>query len=191
MEESGDSLKLVLESNTKEEEEWGGSNAVPGETGEPKEDVGDINALLVSSGDSMDESGYQREEPVPDRRVMKDGGQVRQRPVSSSEDEEDSAAGERGADVLASSNEGDGDPDHKTRIPELASEGHRNGLCRRRTAKAKVKVSVTVDKKKPARKTIYCGSCKGCRILMDCGKCTMCRKKPKFGAVGSGQQAGQ
>ena len=35
VEESGDSLKLVLESDTKEEEKRGGSNAAIGETGEP------------------------------------------------------------------------------------------------------------------------------------------------------------
>ena len=61
VEKSEDSLKLVLESNTDDEEGQGGSSAVPGETGEPKakmkEDFGDINTLLVSSGDSMDESG--------------------------------------------------------------------------------------------------------------------------------------
>ena len=120
----------------------------------------------------MDESGYPREEPVPDRRVMKAGGCVRQRMVSSS-NEDDSAAGERGADVLASSDEEDGDPDHEACLPELASEGHRAGLRKRRTARAKVNVSVTVEKKKPGRKTIYCRSCKGCRLLMDCAKCAM------------------
>ena len=61
VEESEDSLKLVLEPDTDEEEEHGGRSAVPGETGEPKEemkeDFGDIDALLELSSDSMDESG--------------------------------------------------------------------------------------------------------------------------------------
>ena len=62
VEESEDSLKLVLESDTDKEEEQGGSSAVPGKTGEPKEemkeDFGDIKELLVLSGDSMDKSDY-------------------------------------------------------------------------------------------------------------------------------------
>ena len=45
-----------------------------------------------------------------------------------------------------------------------------------------------MDKKKPVRGTIYCGSCKGCRILRDCAKCTMCRDKPKFGGPGVEKQ---
>ena len=47
---------------------------------------------------------------------------------------------------------------------------------------------MAVKKKRPVRKTIYSGSCKGCRILTDCAKCTMCRDKPKFGGPGVKKQ---
>ena len=96
------------------------------------------------------------------------------------------------ADVLSSSDAEDAPEDHDARVLDLAREAHRAGLRKRnraQTARAKVKASAAViKKKKPVRKTIYCGSCKGCRVLTDCAKCTMCRDKTKFGGPGVKKQ---
>ena len=95
------------------------------------------------------------------------------------------------ADVLSSSDAEDDAPDHDARVLDMAREAHRAGLRKRQAAasRAKVKASAAVKKvKKAVRKTIYCGSCQGCRTLTDCGKCTMCRDKTKFGGPGVKKQ---
>ena len=38
------------------------------------------------------------------------------------------------------------------------------------------------------RKIIFCGNCQGCSVSEDCGKCGMCRDKPKFGGTGVKKQ---
>ena len=129
---------------------------------------------------------------------MKAGGRVRQQPASGSKVMEDASSGERdeedvlirasSAGVLPSSDSEDGALDHDARLPDSGREEHRAGLRKRQTARAKVKASAVVKRKMHVRKMIYCGSCKGCRILTDCAKCTMCRDKPEVGGPGVKKQ---